>query len=155
MKPTLSVDPTEAISSKMMSGAWGVRSDYFSTLVLIVFLTILAFPGCQKNTEDTKDIADISDADAASDSDADSETDADPDTDSTPDLAAIGMIPFNQQKILEYHITMEPALLAEMEAYGNDEEYRSAALHVIGEDVDKEYGEVGFRYKGAWSLHHC
>ncbi|MBN2716413.1 MAG: CotH kinase family protein [Deltaproteobacteria bacterium] len=62
---------------------------------------------------------------------------------------------FTQNQVLEYHITIDPDELAAMDEFGNDEEYHLAALHVIGDGIDQQFDEIGVRYKGAWSLHHC
>jgi spore coat protein H len=67
----------------------------------------------------------------------------------------IGVVPFDPATILEYRITMDPALYQEMEEHGNDEQYRVASLQVRGGEVEAHYAEVGFRYKGEYSLHHC
>jgi len=50
---------------------------------------------------------------------------------------------------------MNPALLADMEANGDDEMYRPAALRVLGADLQEDFAAVGVRYKGDYSLHHC
>ncbi len=98
---------------------------------------------------------------AADDSDTDSEptewTDTDTVLDSYTEVerAEIGDVPFNQETILEYHISMDPSLYSEMEEEGNDEAYRKASLRVRGDTVKEDYAAVGIRYKGDYSLHHC
>lgn len=85
---------------------------------------------------------------------------ADSSTETDTDSAQINSVQldqtvFSQEKILEYHITIDDELLKDMQAHGNDEVYRNASLKVLGEGIDETFSEVGFRFKGAWSLHHC
>jgi len=62
---------------------------------------------------------------------------------------------FEPATILEYHVTMAPALYEDMKANGNDEVYRTVALQVRGGDVSANFDAVGLRYKGDYSLNHC
>ncbi len=77
------------------------------------------------------------------------------DADETKDRTSIGVVPFSQDTVLEYHITIDPEVLEDLEQYGNDKIYRPVSLQIIGDDVDKEYTQVGFRYKGGYSIYHC
>jgi spore coat protein H len=62
---------------------------------------------------------------------------------------------FAQNQMLKYYITIDANTLKDMDANGIDEQYREASLRVVGNGVDARFDKVGFRYKGAWSLHHC
>lgn len=62
---------------------------------------------------------------------------------------------FAPDTILEYRVTMDPALYEDLKANGNDEVYRTAALQVRGGDVSVGFDAVGVRYKGDYSLNHC
>ncbi|MBN2343809.1 MAG: CotH kinase family protein [Deltaproteobacteria bacterium] len=103
-------------------------------------------------------------ADSSDDTETDSSTDSTspPDTDDTDDSDSSDITVeyqndtvFSQNKVLEYRITIDDTLLQQMNEFGNDEEYRNASLHVVGDGVDEQFDQVGFRFKGAWSLHHC
>ncbi len=67
----------------------------------------------------------------------------------------IGVVPFNPDAMLEYHIDMDPAVFEDMEKHGDDEVYRMASLQVRGPGISEDYATVGIRYKGDYSLHHC
>ena len=67
----------------------------------------------------------------------------------------IGVVPFDQDTMLDYHIYMDPAAYEDMTLHGDDEEYRRVSLQVRGPDVEEDYTEVGVRYKGDYSVHHC
>ena len=70
-----------------------------------------------------------------------------------PDPASVV---FAQGQILEYRVTIDPADQAYLDEHGNDEEYVPAFLRVTGGNVgERDLGQVGIRYKGAYSLHHC
>ncbi|MBN2196892.1 MAG: CotH kinase family protein, partial [Polyangiaceae bacterium] len=71
------------------------------------------------------------------------------------DPCELGDPVFDPDTILEYHVTMDPALYETMKANGNDEAYRTAALQVRGGGVSEDYDAVGLRYKGDYSLNHC
>ncbi|MFC1571353.1 CotH kinase family protein [Candidatus Margulisiibacteriota bacterium] len=63
---------------------------------------------------------------------------------------------FRDNRALRYDITITPADLHYLNERGNEEKYVSANLEVRGENFETlNLGEVGFRHKGAWSLHHC
>ncbi len=62
---------------------------------------------------------------------------------------------FDPDTLLEYRVTMDPALYEDLKANGNDEVYRTAALEVRGGDVAVDFDAVGLRYKGDYSLNHC
>lgn len=62
---------------------------------------------------------------------------------------------FAPDTLLEYRVTMDPALYEDLKANGNDEVYRPAALQVRGGDVEEDFEAVGVRYKGDYSLNHC
>ena len=62
---------------------------------------------------------------------------------------------FDQDSLLEFHVTIAPEDLEHIEEYGNDEEYRPAAVRVVGGGIDETFPSVGFRHKGAWTLDHC
>lgn len=62
---------------------------------------------------------------------------------------------FAPDTLLEYRVTMDPALYEDLKANGNDEVYRPAALQVRGGDVAEDFEAVGVRYKGDYSLNHC
>ena len=62
---------------------------------------------------------------------------------------------FAPEIILEYRVTMDPALYEDLKANGNDEVYRPAALQVRGGVVAEDFEAVGLRYKGDYSLNHC
>src|SRR3989339_214168 len=62
---------------------------------------------------------------------------------------------FQHDRFYTYHIEISPANLSHLEEYGNDEEYLPATLSVDDGEQTWNLGTVGFRHKGAWSLHHC
>ncbi len=95
------------------------------------------------------------DADGDGDSDGDSDGDTDADTDTDTGEGVEPELVFTQDAVLEYHITMSEADYEQIEEYGDEEVYVPAALRITGGDIDEAYTEVGFRHKGAWSLHHC
>ncbi|MBN2803634.1 MAG: CotH kinase family protein, partial [Deltaproteobacteria bacterium] len=62
---------------------------------------------------------------------------------------------FKQDTILEYHITIDESDLKELDEHGDLEVYKPASLHITGGDIDITFDKIGYRYKGAYSLHHC
>ena len=63
---------------------------------------------------------------------------------------------FAPEQVLEYRIRMPDSVAEELEREGNREEYVPAELTITGGYFGTvEFAEVGFRHKGAWSLHHC
>lgn len=134
---------------------------------LLICLSGLIVLHCGDETVETDDMSTDSGHNDAGAVDSDSEGDRS--TDSASDAWAptvedaytevdrpeIGVVPFVQDTILEYHITMDPAVYADMEEHGDDEAYRKASLEVRGGDVREDYSLVGIRYKGDYSLHHC
>jgi len=62
---------------------------------------------------------------------------------------------FDQESLLEVHVTIAPEDLEHIEEYGNDEVYRPAEARVVGDGLDESFPLVGFRHKGAWTLDHC
>ncbi len=62
---------------------------------------------------------------------------------------------FLQEALVDYRITMTPEDYQNLEEHGDEEEYLPASLHVVGGSIDETYGQVGFRHKGSWTLHHC
>jgi spore coat protein H len=95
------------------------------------------------------------DTDTDTDADSDGDTDADTDTDANTDEGPHPETVFNQNELLEYHITMAEADRLQIEEFGDEEVYVPAALQIVGGEIDETFEEVGFRHKGAWSLHHC
>jgi spore coat protein H len=71
------------------------------------------------------------------------------------DPEEIGAAVFDQDAVLEYRITMDPALYEDMKTNGVDEVYRKASLQVRGPGIEEDHEAVGLRYKGDYSLHHC
>lgn len=63
---------------------------------------------------------------------------------------------FIEGKVLEVRLTLATELLRELEEHGDREEYvaATARLQLQGEAA-RELGEIGVRYKGDYSLHHC
>jgi hypothetical protein len=63
---------------------------------------------------------------------------------------------FRAGKVLEVRLTLASELLRELEEHGDQEKYMSASvrLELQGEPA-LELGEIGVRYKGDYSLHHC
>ncbi len=72
-----------------------------------------------------------------------------------PDTCAASATVFDPDTILEYRVTMDPALYEDMKLNGNDEVYRTVALQVRGGEVSADFEAVGLRYKGDYSLNHC
>ncbi len=62
---------------------------------------------------------------------------------------------FDQDSLLEFHVTIAPDDLEHVEEYGNDEVYRPAEVRVVGDGIDETFPMVGLRHKGAWTLDHC
>ncbi len=67
----------------------------------------------------------------------------------------VGVAVFDQDAVIEYRITMDPALYEDMKTNGVDEVYRTASLQVRGPGIEEDFEAVGLRYKGDYSLHHC
>ncbi len=63
---------------------------------------------------------------------------------------------FIEGRVLEVRLTVAPELLRELEERGNQEKYvrASARLELRGQAA-QELPEIGVRYKGDYSLHHC
>jgi hypothetical protein len=63
---------------------------------------------------------------------------------------------FRAGKVLEVRLSLPPELLRELEEHGDREKYVSASvrLELQGEPA-LELGQIGVRYKGDYSLHHC
>lgn len=124
-----------------------------TTLFAGGFLFALSSFGCSTSKKTT-------DEDAATDT-LSSDTSEDPgeDTaDSDEEKITFDMqnqTVFSQDQILEYHITIDPDDLDELNAHGNEEVYYPVSLQVVGDGIDETFEKVGFRYKGAWTLHHC
>ena len=77
------------------------------------------------------------------------------DSSSSVERTEIGTRVFDPETVLEYRITMDPALYEDLKAHGNDEVYRAVSLQVRGGDIAEDFAQVGLRYKGDYSLHHC
>ena len=154
-----------ALSQKensMKSKHWTTRTRNW----LVWSAGMLAVMGCD-SSEDTKKETET-DSDSSNTGDAgDSEQAETTDSDSPPwesgvadaystvERTEIGIVPFNPDTVLEYHVIMDPDLYEEMENYGDDEIYRPISLQVRGDGVSEDYARVGLRYKGDYSLHHC
>ncbi|MBN2525564.1 MAG: CotH kinase family protein [Deltaproteobacteria bacterium] len=135
-------------------------------IALLIFLPLTT--ACRSDTQ-SKDSNTSSDSDTGLDSarqleesdsantssDTVTDTAGEPFWDTDRDVEHIGNVAFAQDRILDYHITMNEALLEEMIEEGIDEEYREAALQITGDGVDLTIPKVGFRYKGDYSLSHC
>ncbi len=87
--------------------------------------------------------------------DTDTDSDDGDATDTGPDTGMTGHQVFEQEALLEYHITMDDADLEQIEEHGDEEVYLPAELSVRGGSIDAHFDTVGFRHKGSWSLHHC
>lgn len=67
-----------------------------------------------------------------------------------------GALLFVEGQILEVEIHLPSEQLQAIEEQGNEEVYLPAQAVITGTGLGSvSFGEVGFRHKGAWSLHHC
>ncbi|MBN2527733.1 MAG: CotH kinase family protein [Deltaproteobacteria bacterium] len=134
---------------------------YRTFFILSLVLTLIFLLGCSKKSSPGKNIADSAsggDSDTSLNSPTDSDSATATESVDTTDKVTMdkqNQTVFSQDQMLAYHVTIAADDLADMEENGNDEAYREASLHVVGEGVDEMFDKVGFRYKGAWSLHHC
>ncbi|MBN2527854.1 MAG: CotH kinase family protein [Deltaproteobacteria bacterium] len=99
-------------------------------------------------------------ADTHTGTDADTHSDTDTGTDSDKGFEKVTLKQQNEtvfamNKILEYHVTIDDDLLADLDANGIEEEYKKASLRVTGDGVSQTFEEVGIRYKGAGSIAPC
>ena len=110
-------------------------------------LTLIA--GCAEEKSE-KQHHPTSDADAGVDGGA-----GETDTAATDDGQMKAHEVFEQSALLEYRFTINESDWTAIEDRGDEEAYYPAALEIAGGDVEESYDTVGFRHKGAWSLHHC
>src|SRR5687767_10969493 len=63
---------------------------------------------------------------------------------------------FAEGQVLDVRLTLDPTAFTQLEEHGNLEQYvpSAARLEVAGQSA-VELAEVGVRYKGSYSLHHC
>ncbi|MGE5786422.1 MAG: CotH kinase family protein [Myxococcales bacterium] len=67
-----------------------------------------------------------------------------------------GAAVFADDQVVEYRVTIDPAVWAELEEHGDAEEFVQAEVSLSGSKVGEQVlGSVGIRHKGAWTLHHC
>lgn len=63
---------------------------------------------------------------------------------------------FVDGQVLEVRLTLAPELLRELEEHGDQERYVPALARLaLKGHAPQELGEIGVRYKGDYSLHHC
>jgi spore coat protein H len=122
------------------------------------WLLVVSLGGC-KNTDATSPRdSDGPEGDSASASDPDTGSgwiSSVKDSFTEVGLDAVGVVPFKEDTVLEYHLIIDPSVYEEMEAHGDDEVYRVSSLEVRGGGLEEDYSRVGVRYKGDYSLHHC
>ncbi len=123
--------------------------------VMIFTAVLLSLGSCSANKK-TGDVKGDSD-DTSSTTDTGSDSGADTQDTATEEatFAIQNQTVFAEDKLLTYEITIHPDDLNDLDEHGNEEEYKSATLRVVGDGVDQTFDQVGVRYKGAWSLHHC
>lgn len=63
---------------------------------------------------------------------------------------------FAAGNVLEVRLSLDPAALGELEEHGNREEYVPSSVRLASSSgAGATFGEIGVRYKGSYSLHHC
>lgn len=63
---------------------------------------------------------------------------------------------FFDGQVLKIAVNMKEEAWKRLEEFGNEEVYLPGAASIRGQGFDEQhYAEIGFRHKGAWSLHHC
>jgi spore coat protein H len=117
---------------------------------VMLLLSLLFFSGTSCQTS-----SDAGQGDSGPPADSDTNNNRIEDDFTIVDRSEIGVVPFNQETLLEYHVVMDTAHYEEMKKFGDDEVYRPISLEVRGDGVSANYEKVGLRYKGDYSLHHC
>jgi hypothetical protein len=118
-------------------------------LPIIMFTTCLLLLGSCSASKKTGNARGDSDTSSTADTGSDSNADTQETAMEKATFKIQNQTVFADDKLLTYEITIHPDDLNDLDEHGNEEEYKSATLRVVGDGVDQTFDQVGVRYKGA------